>query len=472
MTTRVDTTSLLKTGPRLQVALDASIEAYPAGRPGRNRETIVPLRRLRLRYPLVPVLVGVLLLLQVFSPAPPILYVLCVLSGVSAVAYYWARNLRDGLSLKRDRRYGWAQVGDVIEERFSLINEAHVSALWAEIRDHSTLPGYTGNRVASVEQGSVTRWTTEGFCRRRGVFTLGPLSVHSADPLGLFSVSVEYPYQDSFTVYPTISALPEIELPRGVTGGKSRTHRRARQLTTDVASVRPYLPGDAVTRIHWRSTARHEDLHVKEFDLKPSGDLWLILDLESAAQLGEGDQSTEEYAIILAASLAYRALQENRAVGLVAFDTRRTIVRVAKGQAQLWPLLRTLADISADGEWPLARVLEEVAPILGRGMTAAVVTASPDPAWLGGLLLLKRYGISSTAILLDRQSFGGQGNARVTAGLLAEYGVPSHIVTRDYRFDPLIPRKRQRPILKVLATGRVIVIPPEEATRREMAGIL
>jgi len=239
-----------------------------------------------------------------------------------------------------------------------------------------------------------------------------------------------------------------------------------------VASVRPYVPGDAVTRIHWRSTARHEDLYVKDFDLKPSGDLWLILDLQAAAQVGEGEQSTEEYAIILAASLAYRALQENRAVGLVAFDTRRTMVRVAKGQGQLWPLLRTLADISADGEWPLARVLEEVASILGRGVTAAIVTASPDPAWLGGLLLLNRYGISSTAILLDRQSFGGHGNARAMAGLLAEHGVPSHIVTKDYRFNPLIPRRRQRPILKVLATGRVVVIPPEEATRRDLVGEL
>jgi len=452
------------------VTLPARTETHAGDLPGPDREAITARRTVRLSRPLIPVLVGVLVILQVFSPARPILYVLCVLLGSLGIGYYWARQLRDGLCLKRERRYGWAQVGDVIEERFTLINDALVPSLWAEIRDHSTLPGYTGSRVASVDGHSATRWNTEGFCRRRGVFTLGPLSIHTADPLGQFSVTIRYPYQDTYTVYPTISTLPAIELPSGDSGGTSRTHRRAWELTAEVASVRPYLPGDALSRIHWRSTARHEALQVKNFDLRPSGDLWLILDLEAAAQLGEAQQSTEEYAVVLAASLAYRALRENRAVGLVSSDAQKTMLRPTKGRAQLWPILRTLARVSADGALPLDLVLEEVAPTLGRGVTAVVITPALEAAWLGGLLLLKRYGISSSAVLLDRESFGGQGSARTTAALLAEYGVASHIITQGHRFDPLLPHRQQRPILKVLATGRVLVIPPTERRRHRTVG--
>ena len=368
----------------------------------------MPQRDLRLRRPVILVLIGVLMVLQVFAPAPPILYLLCVLLGISGVSYHWAVRLRDRISLERERRYGWAQVGDVIEERFSLTNDARLPLLWAEIRDHSTLPGYTATRVVAADAHAETRWRTEGFCRRRGVFTLGPLSVHTSDPFGLFSVHIEYPYQESFTVYPPVSALPQIALPRGITGGASRAHRPTHELTTDAASVRQYVPGDALNRIHWRSTARHDEIHVKEFDLKPSGDLWVILDLDRAIQLGEAEQSTEEYAVILAASLAYRVLRENRAVGLISFNTRRTMVRPARGRSQFWHVLRTLADVSTEAAWPLSEVLQQVAPVLGRGLTAAVITPSLDPAWLSGMLLLNHHGVAPMAILLDRASFGGR----------------------------------------------------------------
>jgi len=430
----------------------------------------VPQRNLRLHRPVIPVLIGVLIILQIFVPAPPILYLLCVLLGVSGISYYWALQLHDNLDLERERRYGWAQVGDVIEERFSLSNAASLPLLWAKVQDHSTLPGYTAMRVIAAGGHGQTRWNTEGFCSRRGVFTLGPLSIHTSDPFGLFSVRIEYPYLESFTVYPSVSSLPRIELPRGVSGGASRANYPTHELTTDAATVRQYVPGDALNRIHWRSTARHGTIHVKEFDIRPSGDLWLILDLERDIQLGEGEQSTEEYAVILAASLAYRVLEENRAVGLIGFSGHRDMVRPARGQTQLWHILRTLANVSAEGDWPLEKVLRQVAPTLGRGLTAAVITPSPDPTWLAGMLLLRHYGIAPMAILLDRASFGGEGDARTMAGLLAEQGIPSHIISRGHRFSPLIPRRRQRPIYKVLATGRVLVIPPEQARARDLAG--
>ena len=430
----------------------------------------MPHRNVRLHQSLVPVLIGVLIILQIFGPAPPILYLLCVLLGVSGISYYWAIQLRDNLDLERERRYGWAQVGDVIEERFSLGNAAGLPLLWAEVRDHSTLPGYSAMRVISAGARGQTRWNTEGFCSRRGVFTLGPLSIQTSDPLGFFSVQIEYPYLESFTVYPLVSYLPRIELPRGVSGGASQAKYPTHELTTDAASVRQYVPGDALNRIHWRSTARHGTIHVKEFDIRPSGDLWLILDLERAVQLGEGEQSTEEYAVTLAASLAYRVLQDNRAVGLIDFSDHKAMIRPARGQTQLWHILQTLANVSAGSDWPLDKILRQVAPTLGRGLTAAVITPSPDPAWLSGMLLLRHYGIAPMAILLDRASFGGEGDARTMAGLLAEQGIPSHIISRGHRFSPLAPRRRQRPLYKVLATGRVLVIPPEQASARDLAG--
>ena len=45
--------------------------------------------------------------------------------------------------------------------------------------------------------------------------------------------------------------------------------------------MREYRPGDAFNRIHWPTTARTNRLMVREFELDPTVDVWIVLDLHS-----------------------------------------------------------------------------------------------------------------------------------------------------------------------------------------------
>ena len=63
-------------------------------------------------------------------------------------------------------------------------------------------------------------------------------------------------------------------------------------------------------------SVRHGELHVKEFDLEQTADLWLLLDLERAAHAGVGESASVEAAVSAAASIAVQTLGENRAVGM------------------------------------------------------------------------------------------------------------------------------------------------------------
>ena len=214
------------------------------------------------------------------------------------------------------------------------------------------------------------------------------------------------------------------------------------------------------------------DFMVKTFDLEPSGDLWIVLDLDGAVQAGEGEESTEEYGVVLAASLSSRTLRENRAVGLVAYGTTSPatgepepmpiLVMPQKGAAHQWRILHALATVRAGGNWPLERVLAEMNQNLGRGTTLAVITPSCDPDWIAGLLPPMRRGVTPTVILLDTVSFGGQGNVEAVTGLLADLGISSHVIAKGMPFRPIMEHKRiGRPEFKVLkGTGRVIAVEP------------
>jgi len=415
----------------------------------------------------VPVAMAVLLaLLQLFSPNRAWVILLCGVGGMTLAAYLWARSLAHSVLVTRSLRYAWAQVGDLLEERFALRNRGKWPVLWAEIDDESNLPDYPSGRVAAAGGGLTSRWRASTVCKQRGLFTLGPWTVRMREPFGLFCVTQRYEQTHSLLIVPPVMELPPVILPRGVATGRVVARRSAANVTLNVSATRRYAPGDPLRRIHWPSSARHDVLISKTFDTEVSGDLWIVLDLDAGVQAGEGEESTEEYGVILAASLAERMLRQNRAVGLVAHGARDAYLVPVRGEGQLYRLLRTLALVRAEESSPLATVLTEMRAVLGRQTTVAVITPSGDPAWVEALSPLLRLGVAPTAILLDPASFGGQGALSPVRGMLAGLGLPAPVIAQGYPFR-LSPRTRRQGgtwEFKTTAMGRVIVTQrPREA---------
>lgn len=413
--------------------------------------------QLRSRLPLV--LLALLVGLQLFLPSRVWILLLCAVGGMLVAAYFWARSLAYSVQITRSLRYVWAQVGDLLEEQFVLRNRGWWPVLWAELADESTLPDYPSDQVVSTESEGSYRWRTRTICKRRGVFSLGPWTLRMGDPFGLFSVIQRYEQSNSLLIVPPVMDLPSLTLPQGVAAGRSVARQQATDWTLNISGTRRYVPGDPLRRIHWPSTARHQTLISKTFDAEISGDLWIVLDLDARVQAGEGEESTEEYGVILAASLVDRVLRQNRAVGLVSYGARETFLVPDRGEGQLWRVLRTLAQVEAGESAPLKRVLEEMRTILGHRTTVALITPSADPSWVESLWPLLQQGISLTAVLLDPASFGGQGDLSVVRSMLAGLGAAVHIVPRGYpfRYSAHMRLPAGRWEFKATASGKVVV---------------
>ena len=160
-----------------------------------------------------------------------------------------------------------------------------------------------------------------------------------------------------------------------------------------------------MNRIHWRSTARHGEIQVKEFELEQTADAWIVLDLDRSVQAGRGDDSTVEVAVRVAAAVADKAILENRAVGMTVNAGRTAYLPADRGGRQQQKIMQLLAAVDADSATPLVETLIASVGRLRRGMTAVVITASMDPSWVRPLAALRARGVGCVVVCVDANAF-------------------------------------------------------------------
>ena len=351
-------------------------------------------------------LVGAVLLVGAFATGADFLFflvylVLIVVGGAYLLSRFGLADLEAGYAL--DRTHG--HVGEQLRATYTLRNVSRLPKLWLESSSPSTLPVPLPGRALSLGPRAERSWAARVPLVARGHYRVDPLLIRTGDPLGLFEAAATVGAATAVTVYPRVEPLPDWRLPPSSLEGSRSSPERTLQATPLVTSIRPYLPGDAYNRIHWKSTARQSELQVKEFDLEQTADLWLFLDLQAKVQTGRGDESTLEAGVRTAAALASHALVDNRAVGITVSGHRTSVVPADRGARQHLKIMSLLAAVAADGTEPFVETLVQGLPRLRRGMTAIVITPSLERDWVRPLASLRGRGIRAAACLVDAAAY-------------------------------------------------------------------
>jgi uncharacterized protein (DUF58 family) len=425
---------------------------------------------LRLNTRLLPLLVIALAVMQLVDPSRVWMALLVGLGGLWLVCFLWTRSLADNLTVVREIRYGWVQVGDVLEERFTLKNQGWFPATWAELEDHSSLPGYDASLATGVDGMGITQWRKRWVCNRRGLFWMGDTSIHTGDPFGVYSVSIADPARISLMVMPPVVPLPQLEIIPGGYSGEGRPIPHAPETSVEASGVRAYVPGDSLRLVHWKTTARRAEPFVRLLEGTPASDWWVLLDLQAACQAGSDIDSTEEHGVILAASLVDRGLRANRGVGLLLNGKILEWLPPRTGAGQRWEVLRLLA-LASPGDTSLAQVLEHIRPNLGRNASLIVITPAASLDWLTRLPLLVRRGIRPTVFLLDLHSFDPQLDNTSVATELRKMDVTCHTIPRQLLDRPEAhPGTQGQWEWRVSPLGRAIPVrAPEDHRWRRLA---
>ena len=359
------------------------------------------------------------------SSAWKVLYVLTyVLLALFILSWLWTRYSLRGLVFRRASNSGRVQVGEVFDERLMLDNLSGMPKLWVQIADGSTLPGHRAGYVASLGGRKRAMWRARSTCRQRGRFQLGPVTATSGDPFGLFRQRIPLTGSQEVLVLPRVYQLASFVLFSGGLPGRGRSSRRALQTTTNATTVREYVTGDALNRIHWRASAHHSKLMVKEFDLDPAVDAWIFLDLHDKVQAGEGEQSTEEYGVTVAATVATYLLRQDLSIGMIVNGGKRELLSLDRGERQMERVLELLAVVTAGPRPELREALALDAIHLGRNTVAIVITPSASRDWHESVRHLQRRGVQVAVVGLDAASFENQPPDEDTLALLEGSGIP------------------------------------------------
>ena len=119
---------------------------------------------------------------------------------------------------------------------------------------------------------------------------------------------------------------------------------------TELAQVRPYVPGDDVRRIDWNVTARTDVTHVRVHLAERVLVTWLVLDTSASMQFGTADRRKADVAEGVAIAVGHVATRRGNRLGLVTFgdDAPRTLPP-RQGRIGLIGLLSALRDEAGDG---------------------------------------------------------------------------------------------------------------------------
>ncbi|GAA1443323.1 DUF58 domain-containing protein [Leifsonia poae] len=209
------------------------------------------------------------------------------------------------------------------------------AALWREfappavgVQEAAPFPRLGGHQ-ANVTHGRDTVVLRQDVrARHRGSHAVGPLIVSRTDPFGLAYAEYALGQPRQFVVTPRVTALPGGDLDVARSEGTEHELLRHSIPSADELIAREYRPGDPLRRVHWRATARHDKLMVRQEERRSNPEAWMLFD----SHTGAGDDAEFETLVELVASVGVHLLDAGFVVSVVETGPRQLSGRSGAGR--------------------------------------------------------------------------------------------------------------------------------------------
>ncbi len=205
----------------------------------------------------------------------------------------------------------------------------------------------------------------------RGVHQIGPLHIQTGFPLGLkiFNKTLK-DTKSEIVVFPTplkVKKFPFSIDESSTLHGDNKSKRQGGH--DEFVSVREYKQGDSPRHIHWPISAKKGELIVREYQDILSSSLIIVLDLNKDFNIGSSKETTLEYAITIASSLAIYGLDKGYSVSIFGYGKEEIKLLDIKGSHNHTEILKTLAYANCNGDESYTDAIEYFLSLQKRGGT-------------------------------------------------------------------------------------------------------
>lgn len=328
----------------------------------------------------------------------PELYALGLVAAVLlALSLATVGASRLDLSVDRSIHPHRVQVGTVTRVELAIGNQRARRTPVLRLRDPVTGTRGAELLVAPLRGGERAVAAYRLPTDHRGLVEVGPLSVVVEDPFGLARLSTTGAPGLSVTVHPHVEPIDPLPytIGRDPLAGARRPSSLGRS-GEDFYALRSYVVGDDLRRVHWPSSARHDELLVRQQELPWQGRTTVLLDVRRSAHAGD----SLEVAVSVAASIVTATARRRDLIRLIT--TAGSDSDFAPGRDHVDAILEHLAvvPLAAHGA-TLGQTVDELARRSTGGALVAVVAEVPDQDLRAIASLRWRYG-SVTTVLVDR----------------------------------------------------------------------
>ncbi len=296
--------------------------------------------------------VGVLIAARLFGILE--LYIVgAALLLLAAATVVYVRTIRARLRVRRTLNPARVHAGDAARVEVTATNTGKGRTAVLSLRD--PVAGTRGARLHLVplrhaeRARAAYRLPTE----HRGVVAVGPLTIEVSDPFGLARHRRLGAPQLELTVF------PHVDIVAAPPGGGDRDpmgnavhHRSLGRQGDEFYALREYVVGDDLRRVHWRSTARHDDLMVRQDEMPWQDRTTVILDVRRASH----SEASFERAVSAAASVTTAAYRAQHNLRLMASDG--TDAGLGNSVGHVEAIMEYLASVEPSGHGSMRSVLE------------------------------------------------------------------------------------------------------------------
>jgi uncharacterized protein (DUF58 family) len=338
----------------------------------------------------------------------PELYSVAVVGpALVGAALLYVRHHPCRLQAERELRPAQVHAGGASRVELSLRNVDRIRSPVLAARD----PFDGGRRwarfhVAPLAPGETVRAAYRLPTGERGVFPLGPLEIELMDPFGLARRSTEAAPEAVLTVYPRVEEVRALPLATGTEPTASSGRPAITAVGEDFYALRPYQTGDDLRRVHWPSTARQDDIMIRQDETPWQGRVTVLVDLRASVH----SHPSLELALSAAASVVHACWRERRQLRLVMTDG--TDSGFGSGHAHLSSMFESLAVAELhDGD---VRFPAVVASLECKGGGGGVTVISTDRLADADVFTVAKLGarVGPSVLVLVERSAWDTGAAR------------------------------------------------------------